>query len=236
MHTLHVGHLHLPVYGVCASLGLIGTLLLSPLTARRLRLDPDKVWDAVVAIGIAALVVSRTLLVAGSFQFFLRQPILVLSLPTVNDTGMLLTAAFAAAYLRWKRLPLLRFLDALGPCAALLWSFLSFGRLAEGTREGMPSRFGVWPVELLATIVAALLCAMLLWTIRATRPSGRVCAYGLVSAGTAIFAVDFLRLPSDLDGTGILDPVQWLGLAMIVAGAALAIAVPNTGKTGSDAV
>ena len=210
----------------------MSALALSQVTGRLARLDPDKVWDALVAIAIAALVISRVLLVAGSFRFFLQQPLLVLSLPAVNDTGLLLTTAFAAAYLRWKRLPVLRLLDALAPCAALLWVFLSFGRWAEGTREGMPSRSGVWPVELLATIVAALLCGMLLRAIRALRPPGRVCALGLGGGGTAIFAVDLLRLPSDLGKAAILDPVQWLGLAMIVAGAALAIAVPAE-KVGS---
>ncbi len=124
----------------------------------------------------------------------------------------------------------------MAPCAALLWLFLSLGRWAEGTREGMPSRFGVWPVELLVTLAAVLLCFGLLRMLRAERLAGRVCAYGLVTAGGAVFALDCLRLPSDIDGAGILDSVQWLGLAMIVAGVALVIAAPGTETGRADAV
>ncbi len=236
--SFHLGHVHLPFYGICAALGLMGALVLSQVTARRVRLNPDIVWDAVVAIAIAALVISRALLMAGSFRFFLQQPLLVLALPTVNDTGLLLTTVFAMAYLRLKRLPLLRFLDAMAPCGAMLWGFLMLGRLAEGMREGMPtSSNGVQPVELYSLLAAAVLCAGLLRALRSGTPPGWTLGQGMASAGLAVFLLDFMRVPQELGGAGILDPVQWLGLATTVAGAALVIAVPATVQSGSaDAV
>ncbi len=224
--SLLLGHLQLPVFGICAALGLFGVLVLSQITARRARLDLDTVWDTVVALGMTALVVSRVLLVVGSFRFFVQHPLLVLSLPTVNDTGLLVTAVIGWAYLRWKRLPPLRLLDALTPCAALLWAFLSLGRWLEGTRDGMPFQSSVWPVELLAMCAAASLCAGLLHTMRRVRPPGRSCAFGMIAAGAATFALAFLRLPSDLSGAAILDPMQWLGLGMLVVGSAVVIALP----------
>ncbi len=239
---MNFGHLHFPFFGLCAAAGLVAALLLSQLTAPRVGLNPHKVWNAVMAIAIAAWVITRAVLVAGNFRFFLQRPLLLLSLATVNETGLLLTALFALACLRWNRLPLLRFLDAMAPCAALFWASLNAGYLVGGTPAGMPSRWfaawdGVWPVEAFTLLASVIVCWSLFRSLRAARPLGRICAWGLCSAGAALFALDFLRLPSDLDGAGILDPVQWLGLTMIVTGTALVIAVPDLPAAGtSDAV
>ncbi|NYF79090.1 prolipoprotein diacylglyceryl transferase family protein [Granulicella arctica] len=239
MHSsfLHLGSLHVPLYGICAAVGLMGALTLCQVTARLVRLDAMKVWDALWVIALAVFVISRALLVMGSFHSFLTSPMLVLSLPSLNDTGMLLTAVFAMIYLRYKRVPLLGFLDAMAPCAALLWAFLSLGSILEGTKDGMPTHFlfavgdgagqGVHPVEFYTLIVGIVLCGVLLRALPRLRHTGFGCALGLVLAGAAIFLLDFLRLPSELFVAAMLDPVQWLGLAMIFVGCALFIAFPE---------
>ena len=90
---------------------------------------------------VSAFVISRLLLIAFNFSSFLRQPLLILALPSLTTVGIVLTAFFMLGYLRWRSLPLLPFLDAIAPCAALLWIFLSLGLYFEGTRDGMPSHW-----------------------------------------------------------------------------------------------
>jgi phosphatidylglycerol:prolipoprotein diacylglycerol transferase len=214
----------------------MAALTLSQMTARLARLDPAKVWDAALTMVLAALVFSRVLLVVGSWHSFLEAPLLVLALPSLNDTGILLTAIFTVVYLRWKKLPLLGFLDAMGPCFALVWAFLSLGELIAGTREGMPTQFllsmkddmlgKVQPVELYTMLVAMVLCGVLIRWLPRRRAAGLGFGLWLVLTGAASCLLGFLRLPSELYGTAILDPVQWLGLVMVIVGAALFIALP----------
>ena len=225
----------------------MAALTLSQMTARLVKLEAAAVWDTGLVVVLAAFVISRLLLVAGNFRSFLASPLLVLTLPSLNDTGVLLTAIFAVGYLRWKKLPLLTFLDAMAPCFALVWAFLSLGNLLEGTRDGMPtsSIFSVGdvvagrvhPVEFYTMVAGIVLCGVLIRTLPRWHHAGLGCALGLVLAGAAIFVIDFLRLPSELFTAAMLDPVQWLGLAMITAGSALFIAFPADVQNGSpDAV
>jgi len=225
----------------------MAALTLSQMTARLVKLDAAAVWDAGLVIVLAAFVISRLLLVAGNFRSFLASPLLVLTLPSLNDTGVLLTAIFAVGYLWFKKLPLLAFLDAMAPCFALVWAFLSLGNILEGTKDGMPtsSIFSVGdavsgrvhPVEFYMLLVAVVLCGVLIQMLPRRRHAGLGCALALVLAGAAIFVIDFLRLPSELFTAAMLDPVQWLGLAMILVGSALFIAFPADVQNGSpDAV
>jgi len=238
---LHFGHFHIPLYGICAAAGLMAALTLCQVTARQVRLDAAAVWDSVLAMVFAALLISRTLLVAGSFRSFLSSPLLVLALPSLNDTGILLTAIFMGFYLRWKKLPLLGFLDAVTPCFALVWAFLSLGNLLDGTRDGMPTEplFGmaagssgkVYPIEFYTMITALILCGILIRILPRLRHAGLGWAAGLTLGGAAIFLLDFFRLPSALFVAAMLDPVQWLGLAMITVGGALFLAFPDLPAT-----
>ncbi len=237
MHAsfLTFGPVHIPFYGICAAIGLMAALTLCQLTARLVRLDPVATWDAALAMVFAAFLISRALLVAGSWQSFLNAPLLVLSLPSLNDTGILLTAIVMVVYLRWKKLPLLGFLDAMAPCFALVWAFLNLGSVVEGTRDGMPTRSPlgvsdgmagkVQPVEFFTLIVALLICGTLIRWLPRRGHAGLGFGLGLMLGGAAIFLLDFLRLPSALFVAAMLDPVQWLGLAMIVVGIALFIAL-----------
>ncbi len=245
MHSsfLQLGHLHIPLYGLCAAVGVMAALALSQITARLTRLNPAAVWDAALFMVFAALVISRALLVLGDWHSFLTAPLLILALPSLNDTGVLLTAICTFVYLRRKKLPLLGFLDALAPCLALLWAFLSLGDLIAGNRDGMPTTsplsmsdgmmsIRVQPVELYTLLAALILCGILLrWLVRhAASQRGHASALGLILAGAILFLLDFLRLPSDLFEALALDPVQWLGLAMVIVGTALFIATPTVSE------
>lgn len=246
---LHLGFFQITLFGICAAVGVMAALTLCQVTARLVRLDAAKVWDATLALAVAALVVSRILLVIGSWHSFLQAPLLILSLPSLNDTGMLLTAIFGFFYLRWKHLPLLSFLDALAPCIPLVWAFVNLGYILEGTKNGMPTRFflavgggltgGVHPVEVYAMVTGMVLCGILIRVLPKLRHPGFGCALGLVLGGASIFLLDFLRLPDALFVQAMLDPVQWLGLSMIILGAALYLffpELPQRQKESADAL
>ena len=231
-----LGRLRLPVYGVFAAVGLIAALALSQRAARRVGLDPDKVWDAGMFAAVAAFVASRFLLVAFDFRSFLRFPVLVLSLPSLTYAGMLLTGFATCYYLRAKGLPWRSVLDAWAPCAAVLAAVLSLGHLVEGTDAGMPTSLPwgmrtagdsvlgrVHPVQLYEVVLALALGAALWRLLVRRRFAGEVAAAALMWGGLGAFALDFVRQPVDTFGAAWLDPGQVVALGSLAAGFVLSL-------------
>ncbi len=112
---LQLGHLHIPVLGVFAALGLMGALALSQRTARYAGLAPEAVWNAGMTAIVSAFVISRLLLIAFNPHSFLQYPLLILALPSLTTTGIFITALFMLGFIRWCKLPLLPLLDATAP-------------------------------------------------------------------------------------------------------------------------
>ncbi len=230
---LHIGHLYLPTFGLLAALGLAGALWLSLRTARLAGLAPDELWNAGLFAVVAAFAASRLLLVMFNFRSFVSAPILLLMVPSLTAMGLGLAAVAVVVFLRRKRMPVLRVFDAWGAPAALVWAFLATGHLAEGSDPGLPSRMGLrtslagypeQPVALYAAVVALLVAAWLYFLMKRQRAAGRVAGAGLVCVGTVQFLLTFLRLPYVYEpGSAMawLDPVQWVGLGMVVAGGCL---------------
>ena len=235
--------LHLPAYSVIAIAGMLAALWLSLRTARTRGLDADALWDAGVFAIVAAFVLSRLLgfllLLAvehGRLTFSFRD---VLSLASISYLSLLVTAVAVLLWLHWKRLPLLRTMDAWAPCAALLWSALSLADAGSGAGGGLPTRLRwgvrvagssagvrVHPVALYTAAAALALCAALLALLRRVRVPGRVAALAFISAGAIAFLLDMLRLPEQPLAHNLLDQSQWLALASILVGACVFALAP----------
>jgi phosphatidylglycerol---prolipoprotein diacylglyceryl transferase len=223
-YLLHSGHLLLPTFGVLAAVGLMAALTLSLRTAAVVGLDPDKLWNAGLVALLSAFVLSRLLLIVANPRSFIAYPVLLLTLPSLNGLGILLTLLATTIYLRLRHLPLLDTLDAWSPCATLAWAFLALGHLAEGTDAGLPttlpwgmaippSTIRLHPVALYAAIAAAVLTIVLLRQLPRRHHPGNTLALALVASGTAQFLLTFIRQP--FPDSGLLDPIQWIALGMI---------------------
>ena len=231
--TLRVGPLRFPVYGLFATAGMLGALALSQRTAKRVGLPAERVWDAGVVGVVAAFVVSRVLLVAGNWTAFRAVPMLVLTLPSLTYGGALLAVVAVLGYLRWKRMPVLRTLDAWAPCAAVVAAALQLGHFFEGTDAGMPTSlpWGVvapgdtmlgrtHPVQLYAVIAAAGL-GVWWWRMLGRERSGVVAAWALMTGGAAAFALDMLRQPYDNQWAWPVEASQMMALGAMVFGMGL---------------
>jgi phosphatidylglycerol:prolipoprotein diacylglycerol transferase len=231
---LHLGRFILPTYGVLAALGLMAALSLSLRTATLVGIDPEALWNAGLFAILSALVLSRLLLIIANFKSFLAYPLIVLSLPSLTATAILLTVLATALYLRIKKLPLLSTLDAWAPCATLTWAFLALGHLAEGSDPGLPTTVpwkilsptrGAYlhPVALYVSLAAAAITSLLLRYLNRRPRPGRTIAFALAASGIAQFLITFFRHPTEaLDPVpgslaNILDPIQWVALAMLIA-------------------
>lgn len=238
--VVRVGALRVPVFGVFASVGLVGALWLSQRTAKAAGVDADKLWDAGMFAVVAALVVSRVLVVAMDVRAFMAYPLLVLSLPSLTYGGIALTGVLVWLWLRWKKLSVLRVMDAWAPCAMVLWAALSLGHFVEGTDAGMPTKMPwgvltpgdtvlgkVHPVQIYALVAAVLLCAWLLRMLTKAHRAGMVASVGLMAGGAGSFALGMLRQPMESMGDSWLDPAQWVAVVAMVGGVLIFVVKPH---------
>lgn len=208
----------------------MAALALSLRTAVIAGINPDQLWNAGLFVLLSAFVLSRLLLVVMYLHAFLTYPILLLAVPSLTPLGLLLTSIVTVLYLRVRRLPLLATLDAWAPCATLVWTFLALGHYAEGSDPGLvtslpwgrPMIAGgipLHPVALYAAMVAVVLTIVLLLHLRRRRRRGDTAALALAVVGVAQFLLTFVRQPDPaVEVLGnVLDPIQWVGLGMIVA-------------------
>ena len=236
--------LHIPAYSAIAIAGILAALWLSLRTAPPRDLPPEQLWDAGVFAIIAAFVLSRLLGLAlflvvehGHLTLSLRD---ILSFSSISYLSLLVTAIPVALWLRWKRLPLLRVMDAWAPCGALLWTALSLADAASGTGNGLPTRLPwgvraagtrVHPVALYTAAAALILCAASLALLRRLRTPGRVAAIAIILSGTTVFLLDMLRVPEQSPAQplshNLLDVSQWIALAAIIFGACLLTFAPR---------
>ncbi|MEO8734985.1 MAG: prolipoprotein diacylglyceryl transferase family protein [Edaphobacter sp.] len=227
---LHLGHITLPTFGVLAAVGLMAALSLSLRTAVIAGLSPDRLWNAGLFVLLSAFVLSRLLLIVMYLHSFLSYPILLLAVPSLTPLGLLLTAVVTMVYLRLRRLPLLATLDAWAPCATLVWAFLALGHFAEGSDPGLPTALPwgmamfpgaarLHPVALYAAMMAVVLTVILFLQLRRRQRRGNTAVFALAAVGIAQFLLTFFRQPDvyAMPLGGLLDPIQWVGLGMIVA-------------------
>jgi phosphatidylglycerol---prolipoprotein diacylglyceryl transferase len=79
----------------------------------------------------------------------------------------------------------------------------------------------VHPVGIYIALAGLLITAILLLRLRDRTRDGDIAASALVLSGLAQFVVTFVREPAFFDNAlgRILDPIQWVALVMIAAGA-----------------
>jgi phosphatidylglycerol---prolipoprotein diacylglyceryl transferase len=246
--VVRLGPLRLPVYGVCAAVGLVAGLWLSLKTARLVGLAADQVWDAGLFGVMAAFVLSRLLLIGGDVRGFLRLPVVMLALPSFTVGGMVLTAVAVVVYLRWKRLALVRVLDAWAPCAAVVAAMLSLGRFFEGADWGMPTRLPwgtvvpgsarlvhLQPVAVYGVIASVVLLVVLMVLLGRGLRGGVVAGVALVSGGAVSFLIDMVTQPVEMRAGAWLEPVQWVAVGAMLVGGLMLLYRPPAELTREEA-
>jgi len=129
----------------------------------------------------------------------------------------------------FRRVPLLRALDAWAPCGMLVWACLALGHFAEGSDPGLtttlpwglPPMRGeavrLHPVALYVALLALLLASLSYWLLRRELRAGAVAGWTLAAAGFTQFLASFLRQPGSSELFG-LDLLQCVAVGMIVVG------------------
>ena len=208
---LQFGHIAIPTYGAFTALALIAALAVAVYLARRLGLDPGKVWNLCLTGILTALIGARLLLVLAHFNVFREHPFWILGLTGLHDLWIApvsVAAGIGAAvlYALAEGLPLLRVADSLAPAATLAIIINRIGAFVAGLDFGTPTHVpwsvtytsriaALWyntplgiplhPVQLYSVAAALITLVLLMWQ-RLPRPHADHEHDGEL-AGTALF-------------------------------------------------
>ena len=249
MHPVlfHIGSLVIPSYGATAALGVLLALMLALHTARKLRVDPNKIWNLCVLMLFTAVVGSRILLVVANWTVLRHHPLWMLSLamihhPLLAAIGSLIALAVAAVYARLNHLPSRATADVLVAPAALGLAFEQFGALLAGSGfgtgahipwaitysdplaerwSGAPLDIPVHPVQAYAALCfLAIAVGLVVWLPR-RRQHGDLAGIFLISTGVVLFITEFWRDPIGRGAMlgGMLKGPQVAGIVFVIAGA-----------------
>lgn len=251
MHPVlfHIGAFVIPSYGALAALGVLVALTAALYTARKLGVDPNRIWNLCVIVLFAALVGSRLLLVIANWSVLRHHPIWVLSLamvhhPLLGAIGTLLALAVAALYATWQHLALRATADVLAIPLALGLTFEQLGALLSGAGYGTgthvpwaitytnplaarwsdaPLGVPVHPVQAYVAACFFALALVLLLLLPRRRQHGDLAGMFLMATGVILFITEFWRDPIGRGAIlgGMLKGPQLVGIVTLLAGALL---------------
>lgn len=239
---LHFGHIAIPTYGALTALALVAGLAAAVHFARRLGLDPNKIWSICIIGILTTLVGARLLLVLRYFSAFRQHPFWILGLTDVHDAWVItlsIAAGLGAAmlYALAEGLPPLAALDCLAPAAALAIGINRIGAFLAGLDYGLPttqpwsviytSRIAaLWyrtplgirlhPVQIYEAGASLLILSVLLWWLPRRAQDGELAGAWLFLYGVSSFFLGFYRAGADS-----LPLTQPVAMAAVIAGGVL---------------
>ena len=257
MHLVlfHIGALVIPSYGAVAALGLLLALMLGLRTARKIGIDPNRIWNLCILMLFTALIGSRLLLVVANWKVLRSHPLWVLSIATVHHPllaalASLIAFAVAAVYAGLHHMPYRVTADVLAPPLALGLAFEQIGALLAGSGYGTgshlpwavvytdplaerwsdaPLGISVHPVQAYAAICFSLIAiGLVLWLPR-RRQNGDLAGLLLICTGIVMYVTEFWRDPLGRGAVfnGILKGPQLAAIVLVLGGALLLLDLPS---------
>lgn len=251
MHPVlfQLGQLVIPSYGAVAALGVLLALALELQIARKLQLDPNRVWNLSVIMLFTALAGARLLLVVANWPVLREHPLWMLNLamvhhPVVGAIETSLAIVVGGVYVLLRQLPFRATADCLAAPTALGLGFEQIGAVLAGSGYGTgtdvpwavtythplaarwsdaPLGIPVHPVQVYAAMCFfAIALAIVLWLPHRGQ-HGDLTGLFLMSTGATMYITEFWRDPLGRGALfqGMLKAPQLAGIILVLAGALL---------------
>ena len=241
---IQFGHIAIPTYGALTALALVAALAAAVHFARKLHLDPNKIWSLCLVAIFTALAGARLLLIVSHISAFREHPFWILGLTTIHEEWVVALSGLAGLvavilYALAEGLPVLDVLDCLAPAAALGIVINRIGAFLAGLDFGLPTQ-GAWsvtytsriaalwyrtplgialyPVQLYEAIASLLALGLLVWWLPRRSQAGELAGAGLFLYGVSSFVLSFYRA-----STEVLLIAQPAGVIAVVCAGVLLI-------------
>lgn len=252
---IHIGALVIPSYGAVAALGLLLALMLALRTARRVGIDPNRIWNLCILMLFTGLIGSRLLLIVANWKVLRAHPLWALSVamihhPLLAAIGALIALAIGSVYTGLHHMPYRATADGLAAPLALGLAFEQIGALLAGSGYGTgthlpwaivytdplaarwsdaPLGVPVHPVQAYAAICFFVIAICLVRWLPNRRQNGDLAGLFLISTGAVIYITEFWRDPIGRGALfhGFLKGPQIAGVLFVLGGAALLLNRPS---------
>lgn len=246
---IHIGAVVIPSYGAVAALGLLLALMLAMHVARKIGLDPNRIWNLSILMLFSGLIGSRISLIAANWKVLRNHPLWAMSVamihhPLLAAIGALIALVVAAVYAGLQRMPWRATADVLAAPIALGLAFEQAGALLAGSGYGTGTRLPwavvytdplaarwsdaplgipVHPVQAYAAICFfAIAIGLVVWLPNRGQ-NGDIAGVFLLSSGVVMYVTEFWRDPIGRGAIfhGFLKGPQLAGIGLVFVGAFL---------------
>ncbi len=221
MHPVlfHIGSITIYTYGVLVATGVIVGLFLARWQARKLGLDPDRVWNIGIYMVLVALLGSKLWLILGDLPYYWHHPGEILSYSTLQSGGdifggVFFGIVFLLLYVRKQKFSFLALGDAFAAplalghaigrmgcfCAGCCWGKpttmpwgITFTNPLAAQLVGTPLNVKLQPTELFGAGAEFINFLILIWLGRRQKFTGELMAAWMVLYGFERFIIEFYR-------------------------------------------
>lgn len=192
-------------YGVMLALAFVTSSYLVMGQAKKEGLDTKVVFNLIFFVFISGIVGARILYILGHWDYFLQNPreIIMLQHGGLSWFGGLLSGSiFAVAYLKAKKLPILKTFDLVSPFIALAQAIGRVGCLLNGCCYGKESAWGIYfpvhdavliPTQVFSSLLLILIFIILRFIQDRPHRAGEIFFVYLMLYSLKRFFVEFFR-------------------------------------------
>jgi phosphatidylglycerol---prolipoprotein diacylglyceryl transferase len=221
MHPVlfHIGSLTIYSYGVLVATGVIVGLFVARWQARKLALDPDRIWNVGIYMVLIALLGSKLWLVLGDLPYYWHFPREIFSYATLQSGGdifggVVFGLLFIILYARRQKLGYLALADAFAAplalghaigrvgcfCAGCCWGKptnlpwgIVFTNPLAAQLVGTPLNVRLHPTELYEAGAELINFLLLVWLGRRQKFTGELFAAWMILYGFERGIIEFFR-------------------------------------------
>jgi phosphatidylglycerol:prolipoprotein diacylglycerol transferase len=238
----------LRTYGLLLVLGVLAAIWLGRRRAPAFGVQPERVWDCAPWLVIPGVLGARVVYIAQHWDYYSAHPAELWSLRFEGLTSFGGLVGGFLGFVVWRRIAKVetwRFLDLVSVPVLVAQAVGRVGCLLNGCCYGRPSNH--WcavpvaghvephlPAQLLDSALLVLGAIVLARLERPAPPYGASFGWMLAIFGASRFVYEFLRagtqaefdsgVASSVIGAAGLTNAQWVSLAMVVGGVAIALA------------
>jgi len=241
-----IGNFYLPTYGLLVASGVLLGLWISVRNSEKQGLNGDDAWNLGIFMVLAGILGAKILYVINDWGSIFRSWKDIFSLNTLQaggvfSGGLIAALAVGAWYMRSRRMPPLRTVDAFAPGLALGHVLGRFGCFSAGCCYGKPTNhfWGVIfhdplarevsgtplgvriePTQLIEAAAEFLNFLFLTWLLGRKKFDGQVFAAFIMLYGVERFFIEFLRGDEGRGEVfgGLMSGTQLISIFLVLGG------------------
>jgi phosphatidylglycerol---prolipoprotein diacylglyceryl transferase len=242
-----IGNFYLPTYGVLVASGVLLGLWISVRNSEKQGINGDDAWNLGIYMVLAGIVGAKILYIINDWSEYSgghwRE---IFSLNTLQaggvfSGGLIAALAMGAWYMRQRRMPPLRTMDAFAPGLAFGHVLGRFGCFSAGCCYGKPTNqfWGVTftnplaklvsqtplgvklePTQLIEAAAEFINFVFLMWLLKRKKFDGQVFASFMMLYGIERFLIEFLRGDEGRGEVfgGLISGTQLIAICLVLGG------------------